>query len=191
MWSLGCIAVELFLGLPLFPGSSEYNQVSRIVEMLGVPPPYMIEVGKTAHEYFERYINEHGQKKYRLKTMEQYMRDNNCVEQPSKKYFSATTLPEIIKSYPVMRKGVTQKDIDKEMQNRLAFIDFVQGLLNLNPIERWSPQQAKLHPFITGEKFTGKFTPPMQLKSSNKSSTTSAQSVPSSTNSQSSLHLTP
>ncbi|CAG8762364.1 29359_t:CDS:2, partial [Racocetra persica] len=171
--------------------NSEYNQVSRIVEMLGVPPPYMIEVGKTAHEYFERYTNEHGQKKYRLKTMEQYMRDNNCVEQPSKRYFSATTLPEIIKSYPIMRKGVTQKDIDKEMQNRLAFIDFVQGLLNLNPIERWSPQQAKLHPFITGEKFTGKFTPPMQLKSSNKSSNTSTQSVPSSTSSQPSSHLAP
>lgn len=34
MWSLGCIAAELFLGLPLFPGSSEYNQVGRIVEML-------------------------------------------------------------------------------------------------------------------------------------------------------------
>jgi dual specificity protein kinase YAK1 len=35
MWSLGCIAVELFLGLPLFPGTSEYNQLTRIVEMLG------------------------------------------------------------------------------------------------------------------------------------------------------------
>lgn len=35
MWSLGCIMVELFLGLPLFPGTSEYNQVSRITEMLG------------------------------------------------------------------------------------------------------------------------------------------------------------
>ncbi|CAG8500930.1 6388_t:CDS:2 [Diversispora eburnea] len=178
MWSLGCIAVELFLGLPLFPGSSEYNQISRIVEILGVPPLYMIEVGKTAHEYFDRYINDHGQKKYRLKSMEQYMRENNCVEQPSKRYFSASTLPEIIKSYPIMRKGVTQKDIDKEMQNRLAFIDFVQGLLNLNPIERWSPQQAKLHPFITGEKFTGKFVPPMLLKSKT--------SIPPSSTSQSS-----
>jgi dual specificity protein kinase YAK1 len=29
--------------------------------------------------------------------------------------------------------------------------------LNLNPIERWSPQQARLHPFITGEKFTKPF----------------------------------
>ena len=35
MWSVGCIAVELFLGLPLFPGSSEYNQITRIVEMFG------------------------------------------------------------------------------------------------------------------------------------------------------------
>lgn len=35
MWSLGCIAVELFLGLPLLPGTSEYNKITRIVEMIG------------------------------------------------------------------------------------------------------------------------------------------------------------
>lgn len=52
------------------------------------------------------------------------------------------------------------------MNNRLAFIDFVRGLLNINPLERWSPQQAKLHPFITQQKFTGPFVPPMNLKSS-------------------------
>ena len=52
------------------------------------------------------------------------------------------------------------------MNNRHAFIDFVRGLLNINPLERWSPQQAKLHPFITQQKFTGPFVPPMNLKSS-------------------------
>ena len=52
------------------------------------------------------------------------------------------------------------------MNNRLAFIDFVRGLLNINPLERWSPQQAKLHPFITQHKFTGPFQPPMNLKAS-------------------------
>lgn len=51
-----------------------------------------------------------------------------------------------------------------EMQNRHAFIDFVRGLLTINPLERWSPQQAKLHPFITQTKFTGPFVPPMNLK---------------------------
>ena len=35
MWSFGCIIAELFLGLPLFPGSCEYNQVSRIVDTFG------------------------------------------------------------------------------------------------------------------------------------------------------------
>ena len=52
------------------------------------------------------------------------------------------------------------------MTNRHAFIDFVRGLLNINPLERWSPQQAKLHPFITQQKFTQPFVPPMNLKSS-------------------------
>lgn len=52
------------------------------------------------------------------------------------------------------------------MNNRIAFIDFVRGLLTINPLERWSPQQAKLHPFITQQKFTGPFVPPMNLKSS-------------------------
>lgn len=41
------------------------------------------------------------------------------------------------------------------MTLRASFIDFVTGLLNMDPIKRWSPQQAKMHPFITGEKFAG------------------------------------
>lgn len=52
------------------------------------------------------------------------------------------------------------------MNNRIAFIDFVRGLLTINPLERWSPQQAKMHPFITQQKYTGPFVPPMNLKAS-------------------------
>jgi len=29
MWSLGCVVAELFLGWPLYPGASEYDQVRR------------------------------------------------------------------------------------------------------------------------------------------------------------------
>lgn len=50
------------------------------------------------------------------------------------------------------------------MANRVAFIDFVHGLLNINPLERWTPQQARTHPFITQQKFTGPFQPQMHLK---------------------------
>ncbi|KAI9853134.1 MAG: dual specificity protein kinase yak1 [Vezdaea acicularis] len=166
MWSLGCIVVELFLGLPLFPGSSEYNQVSRITEMLGLPPTWMLEMGKQSGEFFEKVNDEFGRRTYRLKSMEQYSRDHGSKEQPSKKYFQATTLPEIIRGYSMPRKNMKQAEIEREMNNRIAFIDFVRGLLNINPLERWSPQQAKLHPFITQQKYTGPFVPPSNLKSS-------------------------
>lgn len=113
MWSLGCIVVELFLGLPLFPGSSEYNQVSRITEMLGLPPTWMLEMGKQSGEFFQREQDEYGRKTYRLKSMEQYSREHNTKEQPSKKYFSATTLPDIIKNYPMPRKNMKPAEIER------------------------------------------------------------------------------
>jgi len=53
-WSLGCIVGEFFLGLPLFPGESEYNQLYRIVEMLGVPHPSFLARCEKRHEYFVR-----------------------------------------------------------------------------------------------------------------------------------------
>ncbi|KAI9572323.1 kinase-like domain-containing protein [Boletus coccyginus] len=162
MWSLGCIAVELFLGLPLFPGTSEYNQITRIVEMLGMPPTYMLDMGKQTKQFFDSYVDVFGHKKYRLKTLEQYSREHNANEQPGKQYFKATTLPEIINTAPMPTfKATTRQghEMEKELNNRASFIDFCQGLLNLNPIERWSPQQARMHPFITGEKFTKPFQP--------------------------------
>lgn len=184
MWSLGCIVVELFLGLPLFPGSSEYNQVCRIVEMLGMPPQWMLEMGKQAGEFFEKTTDEFGRKTYRLKSIEQYSREHNVKEQPSKKYFQASTLDEIIRGYAMPRKNMKPAEIERgklallsfylmvsniatELNNRVAFIDFVRGLLQINPLERWSPQQAKLHPFITQQKFTQPFVPPMNLKYAN------------------------
>lgn len=117
MWSLGCIVVELFLGLPLFPGSSEYNQVARITEMLGLPPTWMLEMGKQSGEFFEKTQDEFGRKTWRLKSMEQYSREHNTKEQPSKKYFQANTLEEIIRSYAMPRKNMKQSEIERGMNN--------------------------------------------------------------------------
>lgn len=46
IWSLGCIIVELYLGLPIFPGNSEYDQLRRILELLGTPSQEIIELGR-------------------------------------------------------------------------------------------------------------------------------------------------
>ncbi|GAA5969552.1 hypothetical protein JCM3765_002664, partial [Sporobolomyces pararoseus] len=176
MWSLGCICVELFLGLPLFPGTSEFNQITRIVEMLGMPPDHMLDKGKQTSHFFETFADEYGRRRYRLKSLERYSQEYKANEQPSKKYFSASTLPEIIKQYPIVRKGLKEAEIDKEMRNRIAFIDFVQGLLHLDPEQRWTPAQARMHPFVLGEPLTTPFVPPPRHGFSKQSSTSSSTS---------------
>ena len=45
MWSLGCVAAELFLGLPILPGVHEHDQIGRICEMIGKIPDWMVEQG--------------------------------------------------------------------------------------------------------------------------------------------------
>lgn len=42
MWSLGCILAELYTGFPLFPGENEQEQLSCIMEVLGVPDKDLI-----------------------------------------------------------------------------------------------------------------------------------------------------
>ena len=37
-WSLGCVMAELFLGWPLYPGASEYDQIRYIIQTQGLAP---------------------------------------------------------------------------------------------------------------------------------------------------------
>ncbi len=122
----------------------------------------MMEVGKQTNQFFDLYTEFNGQKKYKLKSLEQYSREHNSQEQPGKQYFKATTLPDIIQQAPMppFKSGTRQShEVEKgkcfstairahltslaEMNNRAAFIDFCQGLLNLDPMARWSPQRAR------------------------------------------------
>ena len=150
------------MGLPLFPGSSEYNQMSRIVETLGVLPNHMIEKGKHSRNFFTRVFNpDPSVKQYALKTMQQYQTDQKTVEQPSKRYIQGITLEEMVIKHEGSKKNavLTEEKRLEDRHVRMVFIDFLQGLLNLSPLERWSPQQARLHPFITGAPWTGPFDP--------------------------------
>ncbi|KAJ1668313.1 dual specificity protein kinase yak1 [Coemansia sp. RSA 1646] len=155
MWSLGCIVAELYLGLPLFPGSSEYNQLSRIIELLGSPPANILEKARRTEEFFN-YL---GPNIWDYKSMTQYSRERNTDEKESKRYFAATTLEELITTYPVRRR-MTEAEQQREYQSRIALVDFLRGLLQLDPAKRWSPQQATMHPFITGDPLVGAFIPP-------------------------------
>jgi len=53
MWSLGCILAELFTGYPLFPGENEVEQLSCIMEVLGVPPRKLIAECSRRKTFFD------------------------------------------------------------------------------------------------------------------------------------------
>lgn len=55
-----------------------------------------------------------------------------------------------------------------DQQTRRALVDFLQGLLQLNPLNRWTPMQARYHPFITGEPFTEPYVPEVHMKAAMK-----------------------
>ena len=160
MWSLGCIVGELFLGLPMFPGSSEYNQIYKIVDMLGAPPRHMLEHGRNLLQFFDKVPSPdpNGKSTYRLKTYEQYVHylsankeksESGKSEQPNKNYFDQRLLKDIILNYKMPSKKMTQSMIDKEYEQRNLLIDFLTKVLNLNPLERLTPQEALKHPFVS------------------------------------------
>ncbi|KFD49003.1 hypothetical protein M514_10155 [Trichuris suis] len=51
MWSFGCILCELHTGVPLFPGEDEMDQMSLVMELLGMPPAKLLAKSKRA-KYF-------------------------------------------------------------------------------------------------------------------------------------------
>ena len=54
MWSLGCVLAELFLGWPLFPGATEYDQICYISQMLGDPPATLTKNTVKMNKFFRR-----------------------------------------------------------------------------------------------------------------------------------------
>ncbi len=50
-WSLGCVAAELMLGEPLFPGDSGVDQLVEIIKVLGTPS--RLEIQAMNHSYTE------------------------------------------------------------------------------------------------------------------------------------------
>ncbi|KAI9259303.1 kinase-like domain-containing protein [Sporodiniella umbellata] len=171
MWSFGCVVAELFLGLPLFAGMSEYNQIFRIVDMLGDPPKDMLSLGRKTTVFFNK--KEDG---YTLKSKEQYSQETRKSEMIGKKLFPHRHLREIILGHHGGRKMMSREEgerrkrfpvdatvealeIAEEQKRRECILDFLRGVLEMNPLRRWTPQQARQHPFISQGEYVGPFEP--------------------------------
>ncbi|KAI9019501.1 kinase-like domain-containing protein [Phycomyces nitens] len=167
MWSLGCIVAELYLGLPLFPGNSEYNQLARIIEALGNPPSGMLYKARNTPKLFNKIDRGNGTYYYEFKSREQFAREQGRPELPSKRYLKDINIRDLVMNANSnsnsnnlkanMLKGF--REHERDIQVRESLIDFLGGLLAINPLQRWTPHEARHHPFVTGEPYFYPFRP--------------------------------
>lgn len=149
----------------------------------------MLDKGKKTLQFFNREAHTGGKQVYRLKSREQYSKEHGRNELPSKQYFRQRDLPSLILEYnpspkamPIMdeqerKRGVKQKKfritrngyadchLDLDIQTRHALVNFLEGVLQLDPLTRWTPRQARYHPFITGEPYVEPYKPEKHMKS--------------------------
>eukprot|EP00606_Chrysophyceae_sp_TOSAG23-5_P000272 GSChrysophyteH2.ASY1.ANO1.1377.1 assembled CDS len=173
MWSLACVCVEMYIGLPLFPGVSQHNQLSRITEMMGTPPDLFLE-GKSGRKYFTTKAHPNdspnannpdnttgGTVRYRIKTPEEYAAETGTEIPVLKRYLRYSRLDEVIMKCPLANKAkLTPEKKREEMVRRACFLDFLGGLFQVDPFQRWTAKQASTHPFVTGATFDRPHVPP-------------------------------
>ncbi|KAG0553703.1 hypothetical protein KC19_12G032500 [Ceratodon purpureus] len=163
MWSLGCVAAELFLGFPLFPGKCAYDLLLFMNEKLGKQPPdHILRKSKLTNKYFKltnaapHIENGHTTSVYQFLTPEENETRENRKPVIGRRYMPGS-LEEIIINQPIKPAG--KEEMEEEMFKRKVFIDFLRGLLEVDPFKRWTAYEASQHPFLTGSPFTGSFSP--------------------------------
>ncbi|CAN6273317.1 unnamed protein product [Urochloa humidicola] len=122
IWSVGCILVELCTGEALFQTHENLEHLAMMERVLGPLPYHML---KRADRHSEKYI-----RKGRLNWPE------GCTSRESMK--AVMKLPRL--------QNLVMQNVD---QSAGDFIDLLQGLLNYDPANRLTAQEALKHPFFT------------------------------------------
>ncbi|XP_055619608.1 uncharacterized protein LOC129764506 isoform X2 [Toxorhynchites rutilus septentrionalis] len=145
MWSLGCVVAELFLGWPLYPGSSEYDQIRYISQTQGLPTEHMLNSASKTGKFFYRDV-ESTYPFWRLKTPEEHEAETNNKSKEARKYIF-NCLDDIGQvNVPTDIEG---GQLLAEKTDRREFIDLLKRMLTIDQERRITPGEALNHPFTT------------------------------------------
>jgi serine/threonine protein kinase len=122
LWSCGCIAAELYLGLPIFPGTNEYQQLFRIQEIVGNPPDDVLRCSARTDTFFDSIVVRSTRRHtFKLKPPEAFGSREADVE----RYFEERDLFSLINNHSEIvpsdmrsvdatqrRRGVVSSDLD-------------------------------------------------------------------------------
>lgn len=132
MWSLGCIMAELYTGFPIFPGENEQEQLSCIMEILGVPDKEFINRSSRKRLFFGGIV---------------------LLPEPEPQCLCSCTDSTGAPRPVVNSKGRRRRPGTKNLAQVLrtddhAFVDFIAKCLVWDPERRMKPQVALRHEFI-------------------------------------------
>ncbi|PIO74663.1 kinase domain protein [Teladorsagia circumcincta] len=151
MWSLGCVIAELFLGWPLYPGSSEYDQIRFIVQTQGLPPTEMLEKAAKLHRFFkEMKADMSGPVQptyYRMKTVEEYEASGVHVKSKETRKYIFTFLDDISRVCYGFESDPIEQICDR--LDRQEFVEILKKMLVLNQDFRLTPLEGLEHKFVT------------------------------------------
>jgi len=85
MWSLGCILAELYTGFPIFPGENEQEQLSCIMEVLGVPEKEYVNRSSRKKLFFgtSPHVPRHLQSHPPFDRSQRFTKSSDQFERPS------------------------------------------------------------------------------------------------------------
>jgi len=154
MWSLGCILAEMHTGEPLFSGSDQFDQMQKIVKLLGMVPNTMLNRSNedTRSKFFNREASGSGH----VYTLRQVRRPRSEAEPeedpPAEPMFPSqdpiASLTQVIHVGNRQRSQYPPSEAHNSPTNYALFIDLVHSMLSFEPTERITPEQALQHPFI-------------------------------------------
>ncbi|XDV29038.1 hypothetical protein PO909_032217 [Leuciscus waleckii] len=145
MWSLGCVIAELFLGWPLYPGASEYDQIRYISQTQGLPAEYLLSAGTKTTRFFNRDPDS-TYPLWRLKTPEDHETETGIKSKEARKYIF-NCLDDMAQVN--MTTDLEGSDMLAEKADRREFIDLLTKMLTIDADKRITPIETLNHPFVT------------------------------------------
>ncbi|KAG5883969.1 hypothetical protein JTB14_004176 [Gonioctena quinquepunctata] len=144
MWSLGCVVAELFLGWPLYPGSSEYDQIRYISQTQGLPTEHMLNNASKTTKFFYRDMDS-TYPFWRLKTPEEHEAETGIKSKEARKYIfnclddiGQVNVPTDLEGGQLLAEKVDRKE----------FIDLLKRMLTMDQERRTTPGEALNHAFV-------------------------------------------